>query len=344
MDLSVCVVIQVFYCFFAEATDKLKEDMFKTCQAAWADGTWDNLVMQQEMFLIFCDLFRLVPLPATHTTLCMFAQFLSRDFNCPDTVRSYLNGVKWLHVFHSLDTKQFEHFMLGAFHKGMARIKQHKPKQALPITPDLLLEMGQFVDWEKQDDIAFWTLFLLGFYLMARKSNLVPDTVKKFNPKKQLVRSDIQVDEDVLLVTLAWSKTNQFGLREHIVPLVAIHGSLLCPVKAVSSLLAMTPGSGNDPLFQVKCKGRWLPITYPKLQLRLKSWIQLTGRSSDGYSSHSLRRGGASYASRAGVSKEMIKLIGDWKSECVNEYIHFPLEARVEASQRIRSSLLNTEF
>ena len=58
-------------------------------------------------------------------------------------------------------------------------------------------------------------------------------TSEKFDPKKQLCRSDVVVGNNGLLVTIRWSKTNQFGGRAHVVPLVAIPGSPLCPVGAV---------------------------------------------------------------------------------------------------------------
>ena len=39
------------------------------------------------------------------------------------------------------------------------------------------------------------------------------------------------------------------------------------------------------------------------------------------YSSHSFRRGGASYMYGIGMSVESIRLMGDWKSDCYQRYI-----------------------
>ena len=48
---------------------------------------------------------------------------------------------------------------------------------------------------------------------MARKSNMVHNSVEDFDPSKQLIRQDVKVFQDVLVVLIKWSKTNQIGSR-----------------------------------------------------------------------------------------------------------------------------------
>ena len=84
----------------------------------------------------------------------------------------------------------------------------------------------------KSDDITFWCLCLFMFFLMVRKSNMVPNSVEDFDHSKQLIRQDVKVFLDVLVVLMKWSKTNQFGSRLLQMPLVAIPESVLCPVLA----------------------------------------------------------------------------------------------------------------
>ena len=43
--------------------------------------------------------------------------------------------------------------------------------------------------------------------------------------------------------------------------------------------------------------------------------------SADSYSSHSLRRGGAQFLRDAGVPRDLIKLMGRWKSDAVDVYM-----------------------
>jgi hypothetical protein len=78
-------------------------------------------------------------------------------------------------------------------------------------------------------DATFWCLFLHAFFLMSRKSNLVPNSVKTFNPNKQLCRSNIEINSEkiILLINISWSKTVQFGERNLVVPLISIPPKIL---------------------------------------------------------------------------------------------------------------------
>ena len=63
--------------------------------------------------------------------------------------------------------------------------------RALPITIDILLKIYNHIDLSDVKHATIWSLFLFAFFLMARKSNLVPDSVHKFDSKKQLTREKI---------------------------------------------------------------------------------------------------------------------------------------------------------
>ena len=64
-------------------------------------------------------------------------------------------------------------------------------------------------------DSVMWSLILLMFFLMAKKSNLVPDSISSFDNSKQLIVRDIQCTDNMLIVTIKWSKTRQFGTVRH---------------------------------------------------------------------------------------------------------------------------------
>ena len=55
-----------------------------------------------------------------------------------------------------------------------------------------------------------WSLILFMFFLMLRKSNVMPESTKSFDSRKQLIRQDIQVHDNMLTVNMKWSKTRQF--------------------------------------------------------------------------------------------------------------------------------------
>ena len=107
---------------------------------------------------------------------------------------------------------------------------------------------------------------------MARKSNMVPVSLTEFDPHKQLLRQDVVIFKEVLLVFVKWSKTNQFGNRLLKIPLTAIPGSILCPVKAYRNMIALTPATQHDPAFVVRARdSSMVPLLYKQLQQRIKS-------------------------------------------------------------------------
>ncbi len=85
---------------------------------------------------------------------------------------------------------------------------------------------------------------------MLRKSNAVPDAIQKFDKTKQVIHQDVTVGSKALLVSLKWSKTLQYRGRRHTVPLLAIPGSQLCPIKAYQAMCKVVPSQSQDPLFQ----------------------------------------------------------------------------------------------
>jgi hypothetical protein len=224
--------------------------------------------------------------------------------------------------------------------KGIARDKQHVPDRSLPFTPTLIVEMFHLLDPSLPNHHTFKTSVIFSFELMLRKSNAMPDSVYKFDPSKQLVRGDVTVGQDMLLVTLKWSKTLQCGGRQHIIPMLSILGSQLCPNTAYQQMCELVPGKDTDPLFRVWQAGKWVPMTYPWYTKMLRQCIAQTGRNPMAYSSHSARRGGATYLSQCGVPREVIMLIGDWRSDAVDRYITLPLESKVQALQKVKQHVM----
>ena len=61
--------------------------------------------------------------------------------------------------------------------------------------------------------VAAWAAVVLGFHLLPRKSNLVPNTALEFSPLHQLVCKDTHFHRCLVLVNIKWSKSHQIGNR-----------------------------------------------------------------------------------------------------------------------------------
>ena len=233
----------------------------------------------------------------------------------------------------SFDEVSYIHLSL----RGMERVKLHLVKQAKAITPEILMSMHTFFDFSDPADMVLWCLFLFAFFLFARKSNLVPDSLQYQN-KKFLLRKDVESFGNILIVHIKWSKTIQFGQRNLKLPLVEIPGSVLCPVKAFNKMCKMVPALPSDSLFTLPNKK---VVTYYQYQNRLRHFIKKIGLNPEEFSTHSMRRGGTSYAFRSKVPVELINMHGDWKSECYQQYLSFSLEDKLLVATKMKKSILS---
>jgi len=102
----------------------------------------------------------------------------------------------------------------------------------------------------------------------------------------------------------------------------------------------LVPGADTDPAFCFVSDGVRKPVTYAVFQRRLKSTIRSIGLDSRLFSTHSFRRGGATFAFKAGISGDTIKILGDWQSEAYQVYLECPLEVKAAASDKFRRAVL----
>ena len=71
---------------------------------------------------------------------------------------------------------------------------------------------------------------------------------KSYDSHKQLVRQDIQILDNMLIVNIKRSKTRQF---EHLrqVPIAAMPSRILCPVTAYKNMVRKVAADPLDPTF-----------------------------------------------------------------------------------------------
>ena len=150
---------------------------------------------------------------------------------------------------------------------------------------------------------------------MARASNLVPESTRKWCPIKQLSRNSIIFNKKGMVVHIRWSKTIQFQQKVLEIPVFAIPKSILCPVKAVCKLLKINKCADAGPLFAVS---RNKMIICNMLQKKLKELVGNLGLQKSKFSTHSIRRGAVVWAERNGVSHDLIQIYGIGHQMCIN--------------------------
>ena len=173
---------------------------------AFAAGMFKNLNCQWVKYLRFCLRYKLVALPANNTTLSWYAQFLSRTSKAHSTIVAYLSGVKKLHEITDYNTSGFKGYLLKLTMMGLRRLNMHRTRRAYPMSPSILKHIYAQLDMNKAEDAVFWCACLLSFFLLFRKSNLVPDVKFGFDPEKQLRRQDCVFTNNNIIVGIRWAK------------------------------------------------------------------------------------------------------------------------------------------
>ena len=321
---------------------ELDQGVLTAQSSAFAEGTLSNLTTQWVNYLSFCLEYGFEPLPASVSTLCRYAKYLALNLKSHESLLNYVSGVKTLHVLIQLPVDSFSDSVFQLTVKGLRRLNSHVPHEAPPMTPQALLDIYNLLDLSKEDDVILWAILLIGFFLLLRKCNLVPDSTAKYDSTKQLSRGNIEILDEYVRVTLTWTKNHQFGNKPLRFALPFISGSPLCPATALINVLELVEGNPDESVFK---KSDGSCFTYRMLQSRLAQLSRLLGiPQEDKFTSHSLRAGGATHAFLSGVPAEIIKILGHWKSDCYLRYIRMPEQARFAAGLLMKKRILSLDL
>ena len=94
----------------------------------------------------------------------------------------------------------------------------------------------------------------------------------------------------------------------NLISVARIAGSPLCPVRAISNVLALTPKGSNLPLFQFKQNSNWIPLTDTKVRRHFSLILSRLYLDGTGYTLHAFGRSGATFAFNNNVSQMMLML------------------------------------
>ena len=295
---------------------------------AFAKGTYSNLHTQFRTYFAFCVYFRRKPLPASSETICAYVQFLSRAIK-PPSVRNYLSGVKTLHTLlgHNFDFSEDFHLQLVL--RGISRLNPHVPRRAPPVTPHILTKVYQHMDRDSSLHRAVWACCLVLFYTMSRLGSVLPASSKLHDTRGFLTRDRINFCREGLLVTFLHTKTIQFGRRRLHIPLLTLNSNL-CPVQAFARFLSILPTCDHIPAFVFAEDGEIKWLTKDIFVRAFRSMASIAGIHNPSlFTGHSFRRGGATWAFRAGVPGELIQICGDWASEAYKHYLEFSMKNKI---------------
>ena len=164
-------------------------------------------------YRLFADHFHFSLLPLQTMCICLFMVHLALQGKCQSTIKNYLNSLSTygqLRDYHALNLNNV--FIRLTLLSILQTIKIES-RIAKPLTLTMLNQMVHHINFNHPLQVAPWVAVVLGFHLLLRKSNLVPNTALEFSPLHQLVCKDIHFHRDPVLVNIKWSKNCQIGNR-----------------------------------------------------------------------------------------------------------------------------------
>ena len=159
------------------------------------------------------------------------------------------------------------------------------------------------------------------FFGFLRISNLAQQSVAAFDPQVHTTFVDVQFFYHGLLVNIKWTKTHQNTRNPVNIPLPSLGTSLLCPVHAWGTYTWTLRNQEIDQDGPLLLDAAGKPLTIPVLRRLFCQACQQAHLGDRGYTPHSLRWGGATFAYHAGVSLESIKRHGTWRSDAMEAYL-----------------------
>ena len=308
-----------------------------------APNTTRSYLTGKRAFLRFMLKYGYAPiLPASDRHIALFIIFtVSINKNLVSTAKQYLFGVRALHLEHGMLWQPWsDRFLVYQALRGCKRLfGEIEGSRALKLemTMAILLEICQTVfapanllNLTRANKLTLFAVCLVAFFGLLRKDNVAISKAQSFNPNRCLRRADFSFAQNVMVLKLRWSKVIQFSDRFHTIPYRKT-GNALCPVEATRRCFQATPDAAADgPAFVWENKaGRFAPLTHATFVYNVKRAVQLTGRDPQRYSGISFRRGGASAAAALGANHELIKELGDWKSDAYLRYLRRPAAERL---------------
>lgn len=278
----------------------------------FADSTKQTYRTHLRSFIKFCALHNLTVVPASSSTIMRYAAHLART-KCYSSVAQYLNIIRIIHIEFGLPNPMQDNWHVNSVLKGIKRAKGLSTCSKTPLLPSHLLFFRSKLNLSNISDKQFWAAVLCGFFGMLRVSNVCGIYA--------VIRKDMRVTPKGIVLTVRRSKTIQHGGRTHYVVLPFMRGHDLCPVTAILHFLASAPGPVDAPLFSVtSCNGSLNKLTPAKFRSHLKSLCKLHPDLAQ-CSTHSLRKGFATWLLTCKIPLATIKILGDWSSDAVFQYL-----------------------
>lgn len=252
------------------------------------------------------------------SSICAFIHSLIVKYDNPTTILNYIASLASVFKTLGIDTRSFVSVNVCDFILSIKSNIRHQPTKRLPVSYQMLCQIINLVRLDPEGPSLAFAILLM-YFSFLRQSNLCPRNKSAFDHSRHLLRTDVLVRPDALVIAVKWSKTRQ-GRHASSVAIPALPGALTCPRLAWQEMTRHSPTvSAGQPLFSFRDASP-LPLSYLK-----RAWdatIRQLGITHRLYTLHSLRRGGVTDIYQSGAASiQEIQSHGDWRSDAVFTYL-----------------------
>ena len=268
----------------------------------------------------FCKAHRLQLFPPIEMNIARYLTVMAEKVSAFGTIANKLSA---LCKFYSLTGFKVDPHnpTIELLIKSCRRELSVSSRPKAPLEPGHLLQIMQNIDQGNLMHRIFFVALVIQFFACLRKSNLLPPSYKTFSPFKHLTRGDIHFVDGAIVLTLPWTKTIQHKDDIATIPIADVPGAIINPVQVYRDFVQDFPLPPRMPAFAIATPGKLVLLAQHEYVDILKYHLQKIGLPPDAYSSHSVRRGSATTMMQSGVSQQMIKRHGTWRSNCYERYI-----------------------
>lgn len=252
-----------------------------------------------------------------------------------DTIRLKMSSIRWYHhAFRGVTLNTTPHFDILL--RGVRRLSSPVRKK-IPVTPSFLRLLFRHLDISQPRRRLLWGAVLLAYFFLLRRSEYLREGSIRhaFCLKKAVFFSDTSGTPvpfkaaTSVTVGLAGSKNDQHG-RGAWRTMHASGDALLCPLEALRHILLARQELGSQ-----QDEHLCVDLDCAEVNQALKMVATSVGVSPDGYTTHSLRAGGATALLNGNADSLAIKLLGRWTSNSFEGYPVLAADATTGLSSRM---------
>ena len=283
---------------------------------AFRPGTSANHQRYMRSYVAFCLTYQIDDLDQSPAQLSAYVEFLLHSGIAAGTVSNFMAGVR----------QALSSYTLGLTLLSLKISFEAPPNRKRPFTLEQVRRLADYCQLRGLLGFTLKLAIVLGFFGLLRISNLVPSTVKSFDPSRHPTQADLTMEEPGLQFAQRWSKNRQTQLPSHVVPRVPIPQLVDDPldhVKAMMELFNLTSSATpQEPMLLVPTPdGCYYVLDQKCLRSEFRKALIACDLDPRHYTPHSLRRGGTTLLHGSGATLDDIKWQGLWRSQAVNQYI-----------------------